>query len=297
MTTIQTQDQRILLSIHAVPDTWEERDIVCDTCNQWYHATCQSMRSTLYQEHVNNSAIAWDCLACGCPNYSTFCFSMVFSTSNQFSVLSNDPLVPLDSPTPSIPSTPIHASTPRQQNKPFKRTNKADEHLRVLNVNFQSVKTKQHLLENLIDSTKLDVIFGTETWLDHGIKDSQIFPSSYNVFRNDRNLLGGGVLIAVKDTYIATAVPELHTDCEIVWCKLELVGHKAEYLSCYYHPKTNNEASIQEFGTSMERAARINNTLIIGAGDFNLPGWNWKENSLKPQIYSIMESITCLLTY
>jgi hypothetical protein len=116
------------------------------------------------------------------------------------------------------------------------------------------------------------------------------------VFRNDRNLLGGGVLIAVKDTYIATAVPELHTDCEIVWCKLELVGHKAVYLSCYYNPKTNNDASIQEFGTSMERAARINNAFIIGAGDFNLPGWNWKENSLK-QIHSILESITCLLTY
>jgi hypothetical protein len=83
-----------------------------------------------------------------------FCFSKVFSTSNQFSVLSNDPLVPLDSPTPSIPPTPIHASTPRRQTKPSKRTNKADEHLRVLNVNFQSVKTKQHRLENLIDSTK-----------------------------------------------------------------------------------------------------------------------------------------------
>ena len=101
----------------------------------------------------------------------------------------------------------------------------------------------------MIGSTKPDVIFGTETWLDHGIKDSQIFAD----------------------------IPKwLHTDCEIVWCKLELVGHKAVYLSCYYNPKTNNEASIQEFGTSMERAARINNAFIIGAGDFNLPGWNWK---------------------
>ena len=87
-------------------------------------------------------------------------------------------------------------------------------------------------------------------------------------------------VIAVKDTYIATAVPELHTDCKIIWCRLELIGHKAVYLSCYYNPKANNEASIQEFGTSMERAPRIVNTFIIGAGDFNLPGWNWKENSL-----------------
>jgi hypothetical protein len=30
------------------PVTWEERGIVCDTCIQWYHATCQSMWSPLY---------------------------------------------------------------------------------------------------------------------------------------------------------------------------------------------------------------------------------------------------------
>jgi hypothetical protein len=63
--------------------------------------------------------------------------------------------------------------------------------------------------------------------LMHGLVSMGPMVLDYNVFRNDRNLLGGGVLIAVKDTYIATAVPELHTDCEIVWCKLELVGHKA----------------------------------------------------------------------
>jgi hypothetical protein len=97
-------------------------------------------------------------------------------------------------------------------------------------------------------------------------------------------------VIAVKDTYIATAVPELHTDCKIIWCRLELIGHKAVYLSCYYNPKANNEASIQEFGTSMERAPRIVNTFIIGAGDFNLPGWNWKENSLKPNTQYPMRS-------
>jgi len=38
------------------PVSWDDRGIVCDTCNQWYHACCQSMRSSLYLEHVNDSA-------------------------------------------------------------------------------------------------------------------------------------------------------------------------------------------------------------------------------------------------
>ena len=48
------------------PVTWEHRGIVCDTCNQWYHTHCQSLDSTYYLEHVNDSAIAWDCIMCGC---------------------------------------------------------------------------------------------------------------------------------------------------------------------------------------------------------------------------------------
>jgi uncharacterized protein (UPF0303 family) len=39
------------------------------------------------------------------------------------------------------------------------------------------------------------------------IKDAKFFQEGYNIYRNDRNLNGGGVLIAVKDTYICTRTP------------------------------------------------------------------------------------------
>ena len=68
------------------PVTCQERCIVCDTCNQWYHISYQSMQTKSYLEHANDSAIAWDCIMCNCPNYSTFCYSLVFSTSIQFSL-------------------------------------------------------------------------------------------------------------------------------------------------------------------------------------------------------------------
>jgi hypothetical protein len=161
--------------------------------------TCQSMWSTLYQEHVNNPAIAWDCLACGCPNYSTFCFSMVFSTSNQFSVLSNDPLGFVLS---------------------IRFSNRCCFALADWKLTWSTRRCSSALL------VLLDGLFcrrGVDAWI-------------------------GG--------------------------KLELVGHKAVYLSCYYNPKTNNEASIQEFGTSMERAARINNALISW-DNFGSPEASW----------------------
>ena len=59
--------------------------------------------------------------------------------------------------------------------------------IRILNIHFQSIRNKQGELVNLIDSTKPDVLFGTETWLDPLIKDANFFQEGYNIYRNDRN--------------------------------------------------------------------------------------------------------------
>ena len=111
--------------------------------------------------------------------------------------------------------------------------------LKILNINFQSLKTKQGEIRNLISNVNPDIIFGTKTWIDSSVKDAQILPGGFNIYRNDRNLNGGGALLAVKDTLLTSAVPELQTNCEIVWCKLEIVGHKSVYLSTYCNPMTS----------------------------------------------------------
>ena len=59
------------------------------------------------------------------------------------------------------------------------------------------------------------------------------------------------------------------------------MGHKTVYLSCLYNPKTSNENGYLEFERSINRADNITNAFIITAGDFNLPGWDWKTKSLK----------------
>lgn len=63
---------------------------------------------------------------------------------------------------------------------------------------------------------------------------------------------------------------------------MEFVGYKAIYLSSYYNSRTSNEESINPFGRSIERASGINNAFILSAGDFNLPGWDWTKNIIKP---------------
>ena len=53
-----------------------------------------------------------------------------------------------------------------------------------------------------IESGSHDIVVLTETRLDDSILDSEIFPSNFIVFRNDRQHLGcygGGVLIAPRN--------------------------------------------------------------------------------------------------
>jgi hypothetical protein len=67
------------------------------------------------------------------------------------------------------------------------------------------------------------------------ITNSQIFPPNYNIYRKDRkgNKTGGGVLIAINDKYLSSEIPELDTDCEIIWCKIQQKGNKDLYICSY----------------------------------------------------------------
>lgn len=183
-----------------------------------------------------NIAIRWDCMICDNPNYHSLCYgSTAIQTSKNFSLL--DELMNT-SGEQNIPN-PVHSSTPKQKDK--RKRKEPFMPLRILNVNCQSIKNKQHQIQNLVDSTKPDVIIATKTWLDPTITNSQIFPPNYNIYRKDRkgNKTGGGVLIAINDKYLSSEIPELDTDCEIIWCKIQQKGNKDLYICSYYNPKTS----------------------------------------------------------
>ena len=93
---------------------------------------------------------------------------------------------------------------------------------------------------------------------------------------------GGGILLAIKHEYNSEYVSELDTDCELVWAKMNLKGNGNIYICAYYRKNVTDEESIRNFETSVTRASAINNATLIIGGDMNFPGWNWKENTLKP---------------
>ena len=173
------------------------------------------------------------------PNFSTSLFDTTASleVSNRFETLSSlsepDSPVPdnIASPPPKAASSPIV-----QQSKEAKpKTKKAvlNHPLRILIMNCQSVKNKKAELHTIIDSAKPDIILGNESWLTHDIKNSEIFPDSFDAIRKDRvDDAHSGVFIAFRRDLLCTETLELGTECEIVWCKLNIIGCRTLSMTC-----------------------------------------------------------------
>ena len=74
-------------------------------------------------------------------------------------------------------------------------------------------KNKKAELYTIINSAKLDIILGNESWLTPDIKNSEIVPDSFDAVRKDRaNDAHGSVFIAFKCDMLCTETPELDTN-------------------------------------------------------------------------------------
>ncbi|XP_063435914.1 uncharacterized protein LOC134716832 [Mytilus trossulus] len=260
--------------------TWKHKAICCDTCQTWYHIDCQGINSGMYS-CMDSSNISWDCIQCGMPNFSSSLFNMSsIETSNRFSSLSEHSCM--------SPGEPKATSSPKK--KCYKPGRKTPKHtpLRVLNINFQSIKNKKPELEEILDSVKPNIIFGTETWLDKETSSYDYFPiSDYNVYRKDRppnekNQSHGGVLIAIPKDIISNEISELQTNCENVWAEVNIANSRKLILGCYYRPPSDTGSSLEELNTSLSRTNGNSKATIILGGDFNLGHIDWQIPSVIP---------------
>ena len=90
----------------------------------------------------------------------------------------------------------------------------------VFYANSRSLVNKINQLELEIATYQYDLMVFTETHLDSSILDSELFPSSYTVFRRDRvqnGRRGSGILIAVRDTLRASVREDVSFNSELLY--------------------------------------------------------------------------------
>ena len=253
---------------------FDTKGVECEKCGQWFHIGCQSYPSEDYENL--NSETSWRCIICDHHN-STTLFNLYDLDHLSSHHLSNNNS--LHSPGAF---KPIHSSTPTNTYRQDKQKHRP---LRFLNINFQSVTGKVPQLTNLVDSSKPDIIFATESHLDKNIASCEFTPNNYSMFRCDRNRDGGGVFIATASSLQCQEVPELSVpNCELIWVKVKTKSRPL-LVASYYRPVVSDEESLKLFTESLHKACTYHhNAHIIVGGDFNFPSLDWESKQLKPPI-------------
>lgn len=225
-----------------------QEGIACDECSVWHHRSCLSMCSEDYKA-LERPSVVWKCCVCDSLNCDSFTFrSYELDTHNSFSPLSFIADSTLDSVYSNVFS-PLHTSSPTKSTNKSPRQNStisnprktsscstpscsnaypdipSKRNLRILNVNCRSVKENNTEFKLALNYIKPDIICGTESWLKgikpgkqpsaSAIKNSEIFPSNYTVYRNDRGSRGGGVYVAVQNNLTSVECVDFITGCKV----------------------------------------------------------------------------------
>ena len=264
--------------------TWNTRGMCCDTCDTWYHMDCQGLQSHIY-ECLNNSNIAWDCIKCGMPNFSTCIFDWSsFISLNTFDSLESSTDEHHSPGVPQAASSPVATKPHKKRNSNITR----GKPIRVVNINCQSLCKKGPELENLIDTVKPDIVIGTESWLKPEIQSSEIFPPDFSIYRNDRKTgeMGGGVFIAVHNNLVSYPIEAATKNCEEVWAGINISGSKTIHVGAFYRPPTKGAIAeelvvLDHLKASIDKVSQTQNHHIWLAGDFNLPDIDWSSNRTK----------------
>ena len=139
----------------------------------------------------------------------------------------------------------------------------------------------------MVNRVKPDIVIGTESRLHADIGNQTVFPvDQYQVFRRDRekNNKKAGVFILARKDLTITREEDLETDFELLWCKVDIHGARNLHIGAYYRPHEQDEDSLMELEKSLDRLHGDNDHIILG-GDFNFPGWDWKNNRTKPKCH------------
>ncbi|XP_071492986.1 uncharacterized protein [Diadema antillarum] len=152
--------------------------------------------------------------------------------------------------------------------------------MKILNVNFQSLRNKKEELAVLIESNEASIIIGTKTWLNSSVYTSEIFPPNYNVVRKDRQDGCGGVLIAVRRDLVYNII-KVCDEGEQVYIKLSFGKGVSLVVGAVYRPPGNDVQYLDNVCSTIEELSLQNKKAVLWiGGDFNLPDINWEDLSV-----------------
>ena len=258
---------------------WSDPAVGCEQCDLWYHKTCVEISSAEYGRMQNSDSSSWYCYKCKTPNDSRFLYhsyevpvhnpyeplslihdDSVFTVSPELRFLPTRHSSPLNRPTTSI--RPELTFDLTRSDTPSSRTSRSDlpqsssdgtssnfdpyqvpgknNNLRIIVANCNGAPSKKANMEHLIKYVDPDILILTETKIDDNISLAEFLPPHFNgEVRQDRNKWGGGVMVAIRNTFIIEKIELPEINCETAWAKISLKNHHPLYIGAFYRPPSD----------------------------------------------------------
>ena len=123
-----------------------------------------------------------------CPDCNKFNFTNSFDSEIQ----TDNPFDPRNCNNHNSNETTTSSNNTTNDKKTYKHKKRSN--FRCFLINCQSIKNKAADIEVLNNLHNPDIISATETWLEPSVKNGEIFPEHFNVFRRDSetSTTGGG---------------------------------------------------------------------------------------------------------
>ena len=115
-----------------------------------------------------------------------------------------------------------------------------------ISININSIRGKTLELLAFLDFNQPQIVAIQETKIDSSISTSELFPESctYNVYRKDRTLDGGGVMLLIHKDISHTPITELENDSKSVWVKV-FANKTSHFVASWYRPPGGDFASLE----------------------------------------------------
>ena len=239
----------------------------CDSCDMWIHNECSFIAETQY-EIVNNTNCTWICPKCEFFNFSDSFFGeqVNLETENRF--------VPL-------------TKEKKDRSSPC-GTNKSSfiSGLKFISMNINSIRDKKLELLAFLDFHQPHVVAIQETKIDSSVATSELFPETcpYSVYRKDRNIHGGGVMLLVHKDISHMPITELENDSESIWVKV-FANKTSHFVASWYRPPGSTSEEFKLFREQLDyikthhMGKKLPSAHVLG--DFNFKDIDWPDRLSK----------------
>ena len=125
--------------------------------------------------------------------------------------------------------------------------------LKFVSININSVRGKKLELLAFLDFHQPQIVAIQDTKIDSSISTSELFPEScpYNVYRKDRTLDGGDVMLLIHKDISHMPITELENDSESVWVKV-FANKTSHFVASWYRPPGGDLEKLDSQHKSLE---------------------------------------------